>query len=614
MQTILPELRLAVDFVDLGGEDEAERARLIAEAKRAEVTTPFDLFTGPLVRCRALRVASNEHLVLLTVHHVIADGWSCGVILRELGELYAARREGRPTTLDPAQQLSDYVTFLRQPEQLEARNEAREHWLNLYGNELPRVEFPSDRPRPKARNYAAQRIEMPLDPEMVQNLRQVARENGTTLFASLIGGFAAYVTRLTGVSENAIGFSAAGQPLLGGKNLVGHCVNFLPLRLSTDLGKGFGAHLKEIGAEVLTALEHQNFDLVSFAQEKQPVRDADWAPLVSIGVNLDPSAKSMTFADFEVESGSVGRAFENLDIFLNFVETGSDVELQATFNTSLHDAATIRRRMEEYLRLLAAAAAHPEAGLGTFDILGADDRQQLVDASAQTRSDYPRDTSLADLFRQTAQRHADQSALRVLDMRAASATPEDVSYGALDAMSDAWASRLVAAGVKEGEFVALMLPRSVDLIVAILAILKVGAAYVPIEPGTPATRCAFILEDSGAKVLLSHASLTADLPPDAVSVIDMQTALQGAGGEATASDWNGWRQRSLPDVHVRLDRSAKRRGRPEQGRGAACPRQQLCAPRRDPRDRAACPGEFRCVHIRDLGCPSQRRHSRARNG
>ncbi|HEV7386895.1 MAG TPA: amino acid adenylation domain-containing protein, partial [Phenylobacterium sp.] len=383
------------------------------------------------------------------------------------------------------------------------------------------IEFPSDHPRPKLRDYSARRLEIPLDPAVVGALRKAALDSGTTLFASLIGGFAAYLTRLTGVADNPIGFSAAGQPLMGGNGLVGHCVNFLPLRLSTDLDQGFGAHLRGIGASVLDALEHQNFDFLSFVREIQPERDANWAPLVSLGVNLDPSAKAMSFADLDVEAGSVGRAYENLDLFLNFAETDADVELQCTFNTALFDEATVRRRMEEYLRLLATAAAAPDTPLRALDVIGADDRQRLLSDWNGVTTDYPRDASLAELFRSVARAHPDATALLVAETPADAIPQRRVSYADLDRLSDQWAARLRDAGVRRGAFVGLLLPRSLDLIVGMLAILKAGAAYVPMAPGTPAAAVRRILEHSEAVAVLTISSLAEASIPEGVTVVAM---------------------------------------------------------------------------------------------
>ena len=541
-QTIRPSIEAPLIFEDVSAEAAADQADHVAQAKRAEVTTPFDLVNGPLVRGKVIRLKHDEHFVMLTVHHVIADGWSCGVLMRDLGELYAARKADRAPTLEPAQQLGDFIAYMAQAEQREARAEARDYWLDLYGGSLTRVEFPSDRPRPKVRDYSARRLEIELEPAVAAGLRRVALDNSTTLFAALIGGFAAYLTRITGSATNSIGFSAAGQPLLGGKALVGHCVNFLPLRLSTDLEQGFGAHLKGIGASVLDALEHQNFDFLSFVQEVQPHRDADGAPLVSIGVNLDPSSKGIDFADFQTEAGSVGRAYENLDLFLNFVETDSDVALQCTFNTALFDELTVRRRMEEYLRLLAAGAADPTAPIGAMDLVSEDDRRTLLNGWSGAAADYPRDASLATLFRTVARTHADRTALVVAE------APEDriprrrVSYADLDRMSDDWAARLHQAGVRRGDFVALILPRSQDLIVGMLAVLKAGAAYAPIDRHFPAVSKQRILEHSRASALLTLSDLVGEVDAKGVAVLTMDepgpapAVDPAAVGEASGGD------------------------------------------------------------------------------
>ncbi len=531
-QTIRSRIDVPLAFEDARTDAAGVLAARVEHAKSAQVTTPFDMREGPLVRSHVLRLANDEHLVLFTVHHVIADGWSCGVLLRDLGKLYEARVTGSAKTLDRAQQLSEFVGFIEQPEQQETRAEARDYWLKLYGGSLPCVEFPSSRPRPTRRDYSARRLEFPIDEAVVANLRKVALESGTTLFASLIGGFSAYLTRLTGVVDNPIGFSAAGQPLVGGATLVGHCVTFLPLRLSAELEQSFAAHLRGIGASVLDALENQNFDFLSFVQEVQPHRDVDWAPLVSVGVNLDPAARTLVFADLEVEAGTVGRLYEGLDLFLNFVEIGASLELQCTYNTALFDQSFVRQRMEEYLRLLASAAAEPGKPVGSFDVIGAEERQHLLWEGEGAKSEYRRDASLADLFRSAASLHADRTALLVSEIEAETLEEQRVSYAELDQLSDQWATRLCQAGVRHGSFVALMLPRSLDLIVAILATLKAGAGYVPIEPGTPLARTKLILDHSEAVALLTSAELADAFVLEAITVLAMDADHPGSPGAA----------------------------------------------------------------------------------
>lgn len=530
-QSIRPHMEIPLTVEDGRTDDEAALAARIERAKHVQVATPFDLIDGPLVRCHIVRQADDRWLVLFTVHHVIADGWSCSVLMRDLGDLYAARKTGQAPALQPAQQLSDFVAFASEPDQIAARAKARDYWLKLYSGEFPRVDFPSDRGRPKLRDYSAERLAIPVDPAVTNALRKVARDNGTTLLAALIGGFAAYLSRLTGATESPIGFSAAGQPLLGGKDLVGHCVNFLPLRLATNLDEGFNAHLRGIGASVIDGLEHQTFDFVSLVQEIQPTFEPNWAPLVTMSVNLDASTHSSKFADLSVEVGSVGRVYEHLDLFLNFVEVDAELELQCTFNTTLFDRTTVQRRMEEYLQLLAAASDQPETALSAVEIVRPGDRPLLLSDWNGVEVEYPRDASLADLFRSVARTHPDRTALLVSD-GAAEIPQRQITYDELDRLSDAWAARLRAASVKRGDFVGVVLPRSLNLIVALVAVLKAGAAYVPIAATTPPAAVRRVLDHSQASALLTWSALDPAAIPDGIMVVAMDVDQ----GEAPAID------------------------------------------------------------------------------
>jgi amino acid adenylation domain-containing protein len=275
---------------------------------------------------------------------------------------------------------------------------------------------------------------------------------------------------------------------------------------------------------VLDALEYQNFDFVSFVKEMKTERDVDWAPLVSVGINLDAAAKEIAFADFDVTADSVGRAFEHLDLFLNFVQTAEGAELQCTFNAARHDRASMERRMAEYMRFLAAAATAPATPLGQVDfVTPAELAQQTALSGAAT--DYPRDAGIADLFRDVAARTPTATALVAPD-------GARLSYAELDRHSDALAARLAAEGVGRGDMVALCLRPSADLIVAILATLKSGAAYVPVDPDLPATRRDFILRDCAARIAVAGADVTL---PDYVTRLgtdtpDVTGALPAAGG------------------------------------------------------------------------------------
>ncbi|WP_068114954.1 hybrid non-ribosomal peptide synthetase/type I polyketide synthase [Tropicimonas marinistellae] len=513
MQTVFARVEAPYDYVDLAPLSGPDRAERLAALELDEVTVPFDFDTGPLVRAKLIRLGEDRHKVLLTAHHVIADGWSCGVLLRELGQLYAAHAAGEVPNLPPAQQLGDFVAFQTSEDQQSAREAARQYWLDLHKDGVKTPDFPSDRPRPPVRDVTARRLSIMLPRELSAALRQAAQDTRTTLFTTLIGGFAAYVSRLTGEKDAAFGFSAAGQPLLGGRSLVGHCVNFLPLRLTAEPDDGFAAHLKRISGSILDALDNQNFDFVSFVREANAQRTTDWAPIITIGVNLDPSSKAMAFGDLQVRPGSVGRAYENLDLFLNFVDTEIDLELQCTYNAALFDEDTIARRMNEYLCLMEQGSKENERPLRAIGFISEEDRA-LLDANArEPRANLP--ATITDAFGAATAAHDDAPAL----VDVLSAAPVSMSYSGLDAASDTWAAALSDAGVAKGDRVILWMARSFDYVAAILGVLKLGAVYVPLDSSTPAERVAFVAEDCQAHhIVVAGATVAGDVP-DGLTVL-----------------------------------------------------------------------------------------------
>ncbi len=603
-QVVMPHLKVPFALDDLAAETPGHRATRLEELRQREVRTPFDLIDGPLVRSRLLRLGPAHHLVLLTVHHVIADGWSCGVLMRDLGELYAARRDGRPAALPPAQQLSEFIAYLHQPDQQQSRQEARDYWLNLYADGLPQVDVPADRPRPKSRTYAALRTEMAVPAELTAALRRVAKAQGSTLFATLIGGFAAYLGRLTGAAETALGFAAAGQPLVGGGDLVGHCVNFLPLRIAADPDRGYGPLVKSIGGIVLDALEHQNYDFVTLVEELQPERNIDWAPLLTVGINLDPSARHMSFADLEVRQDSVGRAFEQLDLFVNFVETGDQLVLQCTFNKGLFDRDTVNRRMKEYLRLMAAGAADPEAPLADLDIIAPEDRARLLPAS-EASSDW---RPLPAVF----PRH-----------RAAPA-PEGRAGGALDHRG--WgADRDVLCHARQpvrrlGGAVAERRggPRRFRRPAAppLDRLCRRGAGGAEGRSGL----CADRTRHPEAALRVHRRRCPCPRADDPFRPCGRSRCRRGGGAadgcraaagriRAPCPGRLGSRRRCLHDVYLRLDRTAEGRGRAASRRGAADLRQRFRPDRRDPDHRPDHRGRLRSERLRGLERAGRRRHA-----
>jgi amino acid adenylation domain-containing protein len=502
-QRILPKVEIKLPVVDLSALAADERDRRLAELKDAEVETAFDLVHGPLVRARLAKLGPDDHFFVITAHHMVCDGWSCGVLLRDLGKLYEAACSGRPAELGAPMQLSEFVRVSAEAKESPAAAEAEAYWLGEFPGAVPVLELPTDRPRPPRKTFRAKRIWLPVDAAFVGRMKQLAAARGATMFATLLAGFGAFLSRLSGQDDLVVGFSLAAQSAIPDRDLVGHCVNFLPVHLYPRTDTAFSDFLQTVRGKVLDAIEYQNLAFGGLLQKLKVRRDPSRVPLMSVAFNLDPSGRPLRFHDLEVESGSVPRKYENFDIFFNLVELGADrLEIQCTFNLDLFDEATMWRRLSQYVVLMEGAAAAPMSAIGQLPILSEDDRRVLSGERRPATADQG--PAIHHVF--------ERQAARTPDALALTCGSEALSYRALDARANQVAHRLQAAGVTTESLVGLLLERSLDLVVGVLGILKAGGAYVPVDATTPPDRVASILGDAGVEVVVTSAALASRVP------------------------------------------------------------------------------------------------------
>ena len=359
-QRIPPDVRVPFERIDLTELDEAGRASRRAEIEHGEVSTPFDMLNGPLVRAKLLRLDAGEHLLLLTAHHVICDGWSCGVIMRNLAELYGARVDGRPANLQDVMQLTEWVEECRIRASSEEGRDSMDYWTEQLASPPAPLEMPSDRQRPPLKTYGARRTWLTLDPEESGQIREGSKSLGSTVFVTLLTGFYAFLNRVTGASDIVVGFSLAGQSRFGGRDLVSHCVDFLPIRAKLDPQASFRSQVKEVQGRFLDAMEYQHCTFGDLVRRVNPPRDKSRVPLAQVAFNLDPSTKGIEFAGLESHVGSVPREFENMDAFFNVVERSDDLfEVQCTFNLDLFDEADVAGWLEGLRDLVLGALEDP---------------------------------------------------------------------------------------------------------------------------------------------------------------------------------------------------------------------------------------------------------------
>ncbi|HTG34807.1 MAG TPA: amino acid adenylation domain-containing protein, partial [Thermoanaerobaculia bacterium] len=512
LQVVHPAAPPALSVIDLTALDPAGReveARRLADL---EARQPFDLAAGPLLRPRLLRLTAADHVALLTLHHIVSDGWSSGVLIGDLARLYRSFAEGVPAELpDLPVQYVDYAEWQR-------------GWLNggILEAELafwrerlagvPRLlELPTDRPRPMILGDAGGGKLFRLPPELTRSLRDLARREGSTLFMSLAAGFSSLLSRYSGQERFALGTPVAGRTRIELEELIGFFVNTLVLPLDLSGGPSFLDLLERVRAGVLDAHAHQDLPFERIVEELQPERSLSHSPLFQVVLVLQNAPReTLDLPGLSLRQFGSDRRTSKFDLTLILSEQAEGLAGLLEYNAALFDPATVARLAGHFQSALEAAVAAPERAVSSLPLLGAGERHQVQVEWNDRRSDIPGERCVHELFEREAERRADRVAVTSGDVA--------LSYGELNAMANRLAHRLRRLGVGPEVPVALCAERSAELIIGLLAVLKAGGYFVPLDPRAPAERLALLLEDIGAPVVLTQGSLAGSLPQVAASV------------------------------------------------------------------------------------------------
>ncbi len=482
---------------------------LLSLLKSAETSIPFDLTHGPLLRLHLVRLSAERHEIIFTAHHLICDGWSFSMILAELATAYNARKAGRLPKLPPAMSFAEYARLENNSADVTA---PENFWVNKFSTGAPVLELPTDRPRPQVRSYTGAMEAITLDPERYARLKKASPKLGGTLFATLLSSFATLLHRITGQEDLVIGVPFAGQTRVSRDELIGHCLNFLPLRLQPAGGRAFREFAGEVKEQVLEAYDYQNCTFGSLLQKLALPRDPSHLPLISVMFNIDKSSIDQIHLDgLKIDSETNPKQFVNFDLFFNLVQTDERLIVECEYNTDLHDKATIRRWLGAFEQLIESVIADGETPLAALPMLGAEEKILTLEKWNATARDYPRAATLHSLVSAMADEVPTRHGVRCGD--------EALTYAALESSSNALAARLQAAGVKRGDLVGIHLERSCAIATGLLAILKCGAAYVPMDPAFPAERLGFMVEDAHMSLIVSQSSIHRELPPSNAKVL-----------------------------------------------------------------------------------------------
>ncbi|PLP90484.1 non-ribosomal peptide synthetase [Pseudomonas sp. FFUP_PS_473] len=495
---VLNQQALDIREQDLCDLPAAKREGAARGAATLEALTPFDLQHDALLRVGLLRLADDEHVLLVTLHHIIADGWSMKVLIDEFAKAYAAFSAGSEPELPALTiQYRDYALWQRS--WLEAGEQDRQlaYWRQQLGERQPMLELPADHPRPAVRDYRGSKHALVVPAALSDELRQFAQRHGCTLFQVLLGAFQVLLYRYSGQRDLRIGVPIANRQRLECEGLIGFFVNTQVLRSDVDGEQGFAHLLEQVKQAALGAQAHQDLPFEQLVEALQPERSLSHNPLFQVMFNhqrrdLDALARlpGLRVEPFERESRNA-----QFDLNLDSEEDSAGV-LRLTFGyaTDLFDAASIEQLARHFLRLLQVLPQTPDCALDAVPLLDEDERRSIVALANNTRS-FPELTAVHRLIETCAARQGDAPALV--------AEGTTLSFVELEQRANRLAHRLLALGVGPDARVGVSLERSPHLLVALLAVLKAGAAYVPLDPEFPAGRLAYMIEDSGLELLLT---------------------------------------------------------------------------------------------------------------
>jgi len=494
---VAPQLAFALPSTDLRECPEQEARAGLAALIERDAHTPFDLVRGPLFRGHLVQLAPELHALVFTAHHIICDGWSINVILTELAALYDTFCRGAEPELKPAMAFSRYARS--QSGDAAAQTKAEAFWLGQFEQPPAPLELPTDRPRAAMRSFRGASHCRRIDAQLYQALKKASARQHCTLFSTLLAAFQALVGRLAGQNEVTVGIPTAGQSALGDEILVGHCVNFLPLRARWASGSTVGDHLTAVSKSVLDAYEHQNYTLGTLVRKLDLPRQANRVPLAEIQFNIERLANRMRVAGLDIEVSPNAKAFVNFDLFLNIIESDAGLRLDCDYNTDLFDRATIDLWLDCYQALLGSFADSAAQHLVEAPWLSSAVRARLDQVNA-TGIDRPAGLTLPMLVE--AQVAANPKATALVS------SGESISYEELDHRANRLARHLLyrigAADLTSQRIVGISLRRSADLLVALLATLKAGCAYLPLDPTHPAARRNHILADAQVAALITN--------------------------------------------------------------------------------------------------------------
>ncbi len=513
VQVVEPARAVRLGVRDLSGLDAAEREAEAARVVVEETGKPFDLEQGPLLRTTLLRLDEEKHMLVVCMHHIISDGWSLGVMVREIKALYAAFATGEESPLAELEiQYADFAAWQREWLTGEVLDEQLTYWKEQLKGAPPVLELPTDRPRPAVQSYRGARQSFFLSEELTAALTKLSQREGCTLFMTLLAAFQVLLSRYSGQEDVVVGTPIANRNRAEVEPLIGFFVNTLALRTDLSGEPSFREVLKRVREVTLSAYAHQDVPFEKLVEELQPERSLSHQPVFQVVLALqNASHETLELPGLQLSTFSEERKTAKFDLLLNIWNEGQGLAGGWEYSTDLFDEQTINRFQQHFEHLLQAVALDAEQQVATIPLLSAAEHEQLVVQWNETATRYPQETCVHGLFEQQVALHPDVIAVECEAVQ--------LTYRELNERANQLAYHLHGLGVGADSLVAILMERSVEMVVALLGVLKAGAAYVPLDASHPSARLNFILQDTAASVLLTQQHLVEQLPEHTAQVV-----------------------------------------------------------------------------------------------
>ncbi len=528
-QEILPELKLEIPVVDLTNTETSRIDTVLNEYAVYESLQPFDLSQTPLIRVKLLRFGEKHHVLILVMHHIVSDNWSTGLIVHEILEMYKAYAQNKePQLPELPVQYADFAVWQRKWLKGKTLEKQLQYWRDRLQDTPPVLEMPLDRPRPAYQTYNGAYLTFHFTADTQKALHQLSRKADTTLFMTLLAAFEALLHRYSGQNDILTGTPIANRNRSETEHLIGFFVNTLVLRADFSDNPTFNQLLKRVKDDTLGAYQHQDIPFETLVEKLQPERDMSHSPFFQAMFVLNNApVEQLQLPDLTLELIEVENKTAKFDLILNALEDDTGIHFKLEYNTDLFNADTMERFAEHYRNIVNAVLSDPDQAVSDPEIMSDAEKNRIFDEFSQPDQQFTANTNLIDLFRKQVQKNPDKEALR--------AGETSLTYSELERRSNQLAHYLLTNGLQKESIVGVYGDRSVDTITALLAVLKAGAVYLPLDPDYPGDRIAYMLEDSGAMMVLTLASLSNELPGSGAKTIVIDEAYDPLDKEDTSA-------------------------------------------------------------------------------